>query len=295
MYETEHCTECNNTNILHDQTKGETVCKNCGLVLDTKDFTPPADRIPKNDPNNPIVYTSSAVGTEIESYQRLEQDIAKDIKWITQMLNLPNNVTQTATKYVCKIRHNMKHHNPNKIRFTKTQLTALSIWTTLKQIKYPLSYDEFTKKITPYVGNVNLMKTEKRANYFIKNQTHLPDIELVTAHIHKIITQLEQKHLITNHYATTLRAYAIQILHNNQGIVTYRRAKIVASATVLASDNLLAESLHPSTFAQIVNIGTGKLSTLASALKRSAPPVPKQCAAIKLREYFSQELGLIEN
>ncbi|MCL2135747.1 MAG: TFIIB-type zinc ribbon-containing protein [Candidatus Bathyarchaeota archaeon] len=295
MYETEHCTECNNTNILYDETKGETVCTTCGLVLDTQNFTPPADRIPKNDPDNPIIYTNSSIGTETESFQRLELDTAEEIKWIVQMLNFPVNVIKNATKYVCKIRHNMKHHNPNKIRFTKNELTTLSIWNALKQLNYPLSYDEYTQKIRPYTGNINLMKAEKRANHFVKNQTHLPDIELATAHIHKIVTQLEQEHIITNNYANILDPYAIQIIHNNQGSITYRRTKIVAAAAILAADNLLAERLHPPTFAQLSNIGTGKLSTLTTALKHSAPPVPKQCAAIKFREYLSQELGLIEN
>jgi hypothetical protein len=138
------------------------------------------------------------------------------------------------------------------------------------------------------------MKAEKRANYFIKNPTRVPDVDLVNAHVHKIVAMLEREHFITNHYATTLSTYAKQLIHTNQGIVTYRRAKLVASSAVLASDGLLAECLHLLSFAQWLNIGTGKLSSIAAALKRSAPPLPHQCAAITLLEYFFQELGLNE-
>ncbi|MDR0373117.1 MAG: hypothetical protein LBI79_06125 [Nitrososphaerota archaeon] len=279
---------------MHDDVSGETVCMDCGLVLETGEFTPPADRVPKNDPINPIVYTSGSVGTEIESFQRLEISIAKDIKWLVPILALPSNVTKNATNYVRKLRYVMKRQNPNKIRFTKTELTALSLWVTLKQMNHPLSYDEFSQKIAPHLGVVNLMKAEKRASYFVKNQTRVPDVELVTAHIHKIVAMLERERFITSLYANTLNTYAKQMIHTNQGIVTCRRAKLVASSAVLASDGLLAERLRLLSFAQWVNVGTAKLSSLAAVLKRSAPPVPPQCAAIMLREYFFQELSLNE-
>ena len=293
MCETEHCSECGNDNIFHDKESGESVCINCGLVTDEKIYSPPADRIQKNTQNNPLAYTSSAVGTEIESFQRFERDVAKEIKWLVPMLSLPRNVSTNAVTYVRKVRNAMKKHNPRKIRFTKNELTAVSIWNALKQIKHPTSYDEFSQKIKPYVGNINLMKAEKRINLFIKNQTIVPDVELVIAHINRIVSMLEHKQL-SNSYANILCAYAIQMINSNKGIVTYRRAKLVAAAAILAADSKLAEKLPLPPFAKWLNIGTGKLSSLATTLKRYAPPVPKQCASIKLQEYFLQEFGLIE-
>ncbi|MCL2359122.1 MAG: TFIIB-type zinc ribbon-containing protein [Candidatus Bathyarchaeota archaeon] len=295
MCETKPCPECNTTNHLHDQTTGETVCRNCGLVIQqTIAFTPPADRIPKHPPSNPIIFTSIAVGTEIDSYQYLERTIAKETKWIVQTLTLPNNTTQMALNYVLKLRRSMRRQNPKKIRLTATQLTALSIWDALKQQNHPLSYDEYTQQITPLIGNVNLMKIQNRANRFIKTQNRIPDTTLITAHINKTINLLVNKHIINNAYANVLNKYAIQMIHKNQGIVACCRPKIVAAAAILAADKLIANRLHLQKFANLTKNGTGKLSALTTTLKRTAPPLPKECAALKLGQYLDKELDSFE-
>jgi transcription initiation factor TFIIIB Brf1 subunit/transcription initiation factor TFIIB len=185
----------------------------------------------------------------------------------------------------------MKQHNPHKIRFTKTELTALSIWNALKEQNYPITYNEFTKQITPLIGPINLMKTQNRANYFINIQNRTPDTTLITAHINKIINTLESNQIINNIYANILNKYAIQMVHANPKITACRRAKIVAAAAILAADKLLANHLHLQPFAKLTNNGTGKLSSLTTTLKRNAPPLPKQCAAIKLNEYLTKDIA----
>jgi len=295
VYETKTCPECNTTNPLHDQTTGELVCRNCGLVLQqTIAFTPPADKIPKQPQTNPIIYTSIAIGTEIDSHQHIEITIAKDTKWIVNQLTLPNNTTRMAINYALKLRRSMRQQNPNKTRLTRTQLTALSIWNAIKQQNHPTSYDEFTQQITPLIGNINLMKTQNRANPFIKPQNRIPNTTLITAHINKTINRLTNKHIINNIYANILNKYAIQMIHTNPGIVTYHRAKIVAAAAILAADKLLANHLHLQPFAKLTKNGTGKLSALTTTLKHTAPPLPKECAAIKLSKYLAQELNSFE-
>ena len=105
MYKPKPCPECNTTtNPLHDQTTGEIICRNCGLVLlKTIAFTPPADRIQKHPSTNPIIYTSIAVGTEIDSHQYLERIIAKDTQWLVQQLTLPPITIQMAINYALKL------------------------------------------------------------------------------------------------------------------------------------------------------------------------------------------------
>jgi len=295
LCETRPCPECNTTNHLHDEITGELVCRNCGLVIQqTIAFTPPADRIPKHPQTNPIIFTSIAVGTEIDSYQYLERTIAKETKWIVQTLSLPNNTTQMALNYVVKLRRSMRRQNPKKIRLTATQLTALSIWDALKQQNHPLSYDEYTQQITPLIGNVNLMKIQNRANRFIKTQNRIPDTNLITAHINKTVNLLVNKHIINNAYASILNRYAIQVIHKNHGIVVCCRPKIVAAAAILAADKLIANRLHLQKFANLTKNGTGKLSALTTTLKRAAPPLPKECAALKLGEYLDKEFNSFE-
>jgi transcription initiation factor TFIIIB Brf1 subunit/transcription initiation factor TFIIB len=189
MNESDFCPECgNNLALLNDTETGEIVCTTCGLVIGNTQYTPPAEHIPtKTTPVHPIVYTSLSVGREIDSYQQLEIAIAKDTKWIVQQLALPNNTTQTAINYTRKLRHATRRHNPYKIRFTRTELTALSIWNALKQLNHPISYDEFTKQITSLIGNINLMKTQNRANYFLNIHNRIPNTNFVIAHINKTL------------------------------------------------------------------------------------------------------------
>ena len=296
MYKPKTCPECNTkTNPLHDQTTGEIVCRNCGLVLlKTIAFTPPADRIPKHPSTNPIIYTSIAVGTEIDSHQYLERIIAKDTQWLVQQLTLPPITIQMAINYALKLRHSMRYKNSEKIRLNAMQLTTMAIWNALKQQNYPLSYDEYTQQVTRLIGNINVMKTQTRATHFIKTQNRTTNTTLITAHINKTINQLVNKHIIKPTYANILNKYAIEMIHTNHGVAACCRAKIVAAAAILAADKLIANRLHLKKFANLTKNGTGKLSSLTSTLKRTAPPLPKECAALKLEEYLDKELDSFE-
>lgn len=208
LCEVECCIECGSRNILYDELSGEAVCRSCGLVLGITEFTAPADQGSKNVSCSPIVYTSAAVGTKMESYQRFELNVAFAIERVVRQLNLPKPVEPIAITYVRRLRRAMRHQKDLKIRFTRTELTALSIWTALKQLKYPLNCNEFSQKILPFLGEVNLVKTEKRALYFIESVPRISDIALVTAHINKIVKTLANNAVINNHYSHILGKYA---------------------------------------------------------------------------------------
>jgi len=282
--ETEQCTECKSKNILYDELNGEAVCIDCGLVLETIQYTPPPDRIPKNVPNNPIAYTSVAVGTKTASHQRLELNVAYIIEHVVQKLNFPKTTTLLAINFVCRLRRAMRQQNQQNTRFTATELTALSIWTTLKQIKYPLNYKEFTKKIEPFVGEVHLMKIENRALHFIDNVPRISDIPLVSAHINKLVNTLETKEIINSHYAHILCKYAIELVHAKPDLVKGHKAELSSASAVFAADGLIAEYFTLRVFATYTSVGAGNLSVFAEIFKRFAPPVPKESAAIHFTE-----------
>ena len=193
MCEVEHCVECGSNSILYDETRGEAVCRTCGLVLGVFEFTAPADRITKSNSNSPIAYTRAAVGTKMGSSQQFEVNVAFDIDRVLQKIKFPQATKHMAIIYVRRLLRSIDQQTTTstdqKPRFTRTQLTALSIWTALKQQKHPLSYKEYTQEIQPYVGKVNLMKLEKRATHYIDNTPHLADVKLVTAHINKLVHQ----------------------------------------------------------------------------------------------------------
>jgi transcription initiation factor TFIIIB Brf1 subunit/transcription initiation factor TFIIB len=178
----------------------------------------------------------------------------------------------------------MKQQNDPKIRFTRTQLTALSVWTALKQLKYPLSCNEFSQKIQPLIGNVNLMKTEKRACHFTDNIPRISDIELVTAHINKLVKVLENKFVIDTYYSHILGKYAIEIVNTKPHLVKGRKSDLIAASAVFAADRLIAEYFTLRVFAEFTNVGAGNLSSFAEIFKRSAPPVPKESAVIHFIE-----------
>ena len=292
MCEVEHCSDCGSTNILDDTETGDAVCMDCGLVLGNVEFTTPSDRITKTMPHHPIVYTKASLGREIPSSQRIELDVAKEIHYLISQLGLPSNMDPLAISYMCRLRWTMRKKNPRKIRFTRAELIAVSIWVTIKQLNYPLSAAEYVKKLDSFFKVSNLMKIEKRANYFIKNQNRLPNIALVIAHITKIATQLEHAHLLDSVYANKVSSYAIQIIHANPGVITNRRANLVAASALLAADCLLANRLRLTSLAKISNAGAGNVSAIAEACKRYAPPLPKDCAAIKFSYYLQKELEI---
>jgi hypothetical protein len=293
MCEVDCCSDCGSTNILDDTETGDIVCMNCGLVLGNVEFTIPSDRITKNIPNHPIVYTRAAIGTKISSNQLAELKLAIDIHHLISQLDLPSSMDQLAISYMCKLRSaTQQKRNSRKIRFTRVEIIVASIWVTVKCLNYPLSADEYVKKLAPTFKIQNLLKLEQRANYFIKNQNRLPNIALVTAHITKIVARLEHNHLLDSVYANKVCSYAIQIIHTNPGVITNRRANLVAASAILAADGLLTKRLRLLPLAKISNAGAGNVSAIAEACKRYAPPLPRDCAAIQFSYYLQKELDL---
>jgi len=291
LCEVEHCIECGSTSILYDETLGEAVCRTCGLVLGRYEFTAPADRITKSNSNSPLAYTSAAVGTKIGSQQQFEVNIAFEIDHVLQKIKFPQPTKHIAITYVRRLLRavNQQQTTPitdQKPRFTRNQLTALSIWTAIKQQKHPISYKEYTQEIKKYTGNVNLMKLEKRATHYTDNTPHISDVKLVTAHINKLVNTLESNNVITNHYASILNKYAIEMIHAEQTLMKGHRPDLVATSAVFAADRLIAEYFTLRVFAEFTDVGAGNLSTFAETFKRHAPPVPKESAAI----YFTENL-----
>jgi len=284
LCEAERCIECNSASILYDETSGEAVCRDCGLVLGKVEFTPPADRIPKSAPTSPIAYTSIAVGTEIQSHQRLELKVARDIERIADKLDLPKIVELLAIFYVRRIRRNMEQQNDQNTRLTRTELSAVSVWSAIKQLKHPLSYKEYTQKIKPIIGEVNLMKIEKRTSQFIENTPHIPDITLITAHINKLVSVLESNAVVDTYYANLLGRYAIEMVHTKQTLLKGRRSDLIAASAIYAADGLMAEYFALQVFAEFANVGTANLSAIAETFKRYAPQVPKESATIHFIE-----------
>lgn len=289
MSEYEKCFECGSTSILSDCESGEIVCMNCGLVLGDAEYAPPADRIPKLEPNSPFAYTSFSVGTEIESSQRTELNVAHDINRVIQKLELPRNLQQLAINYVRKLRRLMKQQKDLKIRLTRTELTVVSVWTAVKISNYPLSADEYLKKLQTIFKVENLMKIEKRASFFVKNENRIPDASLVIGHINKIAAKLETT-IVDSSYASKICSYAVQIVYANPGIVTNRKANLVAASALLAADELLAKRLRLKIVSQVANTGTGSLSELVETCKKYAPPLPKECAAVKFSSYLFKDV-----
>ena len=287
MCEVDSCFECGSDNILYDDVSGEVVCRDCGLVVfETVEYSAPADRVVKGDPSSPIAYTSAAVGTEIDSYQRLELKVAHDIDRVLQHIKFPKATKLLATNYVGRLRRSMDQQKDQPCRFSCTDLTAISIWTALKLLKYPLSYNEFSEKIKPFVGEVNLMKIEKRASFFIDNVPRVSDVQLVTAHIIKLVNLFESNLVISSYYASVLGKYAVAIVNAAQDLVKGHRPELVAASAVFAADSLIAECFTLRAFAEFVDVGAGNLSVFADNFKHFAPQVPKESAAI----YFIENL-----
>jgi len=290
--EVEKCIECGNTNIKDDKVNGEIVCIACGLVLGNTEFAPPADRIPKTDPTNPIVYTSSAIGTEIESTQRTELNTTYDINLVIQKLELHHKLEPLAIYYARKLCYKTKQQTNHKIRLTRTELTIWAIWAAIKHTNYPLSADQYTKKLEPLYRTKNLMKIEKRASQFIKNENRIPNTTLVTKHINHIATKLKNTHNLNTTYTNKISNYATQIIQTNPGIITNRKTNLVAASALLAADHIFTNQLHPKTLAEIANTGTDRLAKLAQTYKQYTPPRPKDWASIKFQHYLLKEAGL---
>ncbi len=289
MSEFDRCPECGSTSVLHDCDSGEVVCRGCGLVLGVGEFAPPAERVPKLEPNSPFAYTSFAVGTEIESTQRTELNVAQDVDRVIQKLELPRSLQQVAINYVRKIRRLMRHQKDTKIRLSRMELTVVSVWNAVKVSNYPLSADEYVKKLHGVFDVENLMKIEKRASVFVKIENRVPDADLVIGHITRIAAKLEG--VVDCAYVNKVGSYAVQIVLANPGVITNRKANLVAASALLAADELLGKRLHVKMVAEAANAGTGSVSELMPTCKKYAPPVPKECAALKFSSYLLKEMN----
>jgi len=287
LSEFNRCPECGSKNVLNDCNSGEVVCTTCGLVLGEGEFAPPAGRVPKLESNSPFAFTSFAVGTEIASTQRTELNVAQDIDRVIQKLELPRSLQQTAINYVRKVRRMMRQQKDTKIRLTRMELTVVSVWNAVKVSNYPLSADEYVKKLQGVFNVENLMKIEKRAGIFVKIENRVPDADLVIGHINRIAAKLEC--IIDSAYASKVSSYAMQIVLANPGVITNRKANLVAASALLAADELLAKRLHVKPVAEAANTGTGSVSELVATCKKYAPPLPKECAALKFSSYLFKD------
>jgi transcription initiation factor TFIIIB Brf1 subunit/transcription initiation factor TFIIB len=129
-------------------------------------------------------------------------------------------------------------------------------------------------------------ETRKTRPHYINNTPHLADVKLVTAHINKLLNILESSNVITNHYASILSKYAIEMIHAEQTLLKGHRPDLVAASALFAADRLIAEYFTLRVFAKFTDVGAGNLSAFAETFKRHAPPVPKESAAI----YFTENL-----
>ena len=55
------------------------------------------------------------------------------------------------------------------------------------------------------------------------------------------------------------------------------------------ADELLAKRLHVKPVAEAANTGTGSVSELVATCKKYAPPLPKECAALKFSSYLFKD------
>jgi transcription initiation factor TFIIIB Brf1 subunit/transcription initiation factor TFIIB len=284
MNEFDQCPECGSQNVLHDYDSGEIVCRGCGLVLGQGDFAPPADRVPKLESHNLFAYTSFSVGTEIASTQRTELNVAQDVDRVIQKLELPHSLQQVAINYTRKLRRLMRQQKDTKIRLSRIELTVVSVWHAIKVSNIPLSADEYVEKLQELFDVDNLMKIEKRASIFVKIENRIPDADLVVGHINRIAAKLEA--LVDSAYASKVSSYAVQIVLANPGIITNRKANLVAASALLAADELLGKRLHVKIVAKAANTGIGSVAELVTTCKKYAPPLPKECAALKFSTYL---------
>ena len=289
MSEFERCLECGSPSVLHDCDSGEVVCRGCGLVLGEGEFAPPADRLPKVEPSSPFAYTSFAVGTEISSSQRTELNVAQDVDRVIQKLELPRSMQQVAINYMRKLRRLMRQQKDTKIRLTRMELTVVSVWHAIKVSNYPLTADEYVKNLHGVFDVENLMKIEKRASIFVKIENRVPDVGLVIGHINRIAAKLEG--IVDGAYASKVSSYAVQIVLANPGVITNRKANLVAASAMLAADELLGKRLHVKPVAEAANAGTGSVSELVGTCKKYAPALPRECAALKFSSYLFKEVN----
>jgi transcription initiation factor TFIIIB Brf1 subunit/transcription initiation factor TFIIB len=289
LSEFDRCPECGSQSVLQDCNSGEVVCMSCGLVLGEGEFAPPADRVPKLEPTSPFAYTSFAVGTEIASTQRTELNVAQDVDRVIQKLGLPRSLQRVAINYMRKLRRLMRQQKDTKIRLTRMELTVVSVWNAIKVSNYPLSADEYVKKLHGIFYVENLMKIEKRASVFAKIKNRVPNADLVIGHINRIAAKLEGE--VGSAYTNKVSGYAVQIVLANPGVITNRKANLVAASALLAADELLGKRLHVKPVAIAANAGTGSVAELVATCKKYAPPLPKDCAALKFTSYLQKEVN----
>ncbi|MGD6805884.1 MAG: TFIIB-type zinc ribbon-containing protein [Candidatus Bathyarchaeia archaeon] len=290
MSELTQCPECGSQNLLHDFDSGEIVCRGCGLVLGQEEFAPPADRMPKAESHNLFAYTSFAVGTELASTQRTEMNVAQDVDRLLQKLMLPRSLQQVAINYMRKLRRLMREQKETKIRFSRMELTVVSVWYAIKVSNIPLSADEYVKKIQDIFNVKNLMKIEKRASIFVKVENRVPNADLVIGHINRIAAKLEDE--ADSVYVNKASSYAVLIVLANPGVITNRKANLVAASALLAADELLGKRLHLKAVAKAANTGIGSVAELVETCKKYAPPLPKESAALKFSSYLFREVNI---
>lgn len=286
----ECCPECGSKKVLHDRESGEIVCMGCGLVLGEGEFAPPADRLPKVQPSSPLAYTSVAVGTEIASSQRTELNVAQDVDRVIQKLELPHSLQQEAINYMRKIRRFMRQQKDTKIRLTRMELAVVSVWHAVKVSNYPLTTDEYVRSLRGIFDVGHLMKIEKRVSAFVKVENRVPDVNLVVGYVSRIATKLDG--VVDGAYVRWVSNYAVQIVLANPGLITNRKANLVAASAMLAADDLLAKRLHVKLVAEAAATGTGSVLELVTTCKKYAPPLPKECAAVKFSSYVLGEVNL---
>jgi len=289
LSEFDSCVECGSKNVLEDYDSGEVVCMSCGLVLGGSEFAPPPERVPKFTSSSLFAFTSLAVGSEIDSAARTELNLVKDIDRVFERVQLPRIFVQAAINYAFRLRRARLSQLRVKTRFTCKTMSVVSVWHIINESKFPLSASEYLSRLGGVFSVEKLMKLEKQASRFLKVANQVSDPALVMGYIRKIASMLEE---VTDRvYVGKVCSFAIKLVFVNLGVLTNRKANLVAAAALLAADDLLDKKLHLKTVCRLANTGMGSVSGLAATFKKYAPELPKEYAASLFSNILFREIG----
>jgi transcription initiation factor TFIIIB Brf1 subunit/transcription initiation factor TFIIB len=285
-----YCPECKSKNIVYDSERGETVCKDCGLVLSTFHLES------KKSTKKPSIWNYLDIkvtkGGKLSSRERTELAVAGKIELIGNKLSLAPALKYTAVVNGKKLLKYLRE--THCVRLTCEEVAVISIWMATREEPFPLSMRELAEA-AGWEKNTVYPLLNRISKYFPLPKKK-PALESYVLRVISKVQRQARKYQIPESYMLDLERASVQVLREIKATpkvareVIRRSPILVAVAIVHVADEnmggrLTSKKMHTNerkeTLLNHLGGGGPSVTSIAKFLRNNLPNQPKILAKKK--------------
>jgi len=278
------CPECKSKNLVYDSERGETVCKDCGLVIST--FRLESKKSTKKPSMWNYLDIKVTKGGKLSSRERTELAVAGKIEIIGNKLNLAPMLKNTAVVEGKKLLRYLRE--THCVRLTCEEVAVISIWIATRKEPFPLSMRELADAVGWEKNKVYPLLN--RISKYFSLPKKKPALESYVTRVISKVQRQARKYQISESYMLDLERESVQVLKETRANpkvaseVIRRSPILVAVAIVHVADENIGGKLtskkmytneRKETLLNHLGGGGPSVTSIAKFLRSNLPNQPK--------------------